>query len=294
MNERWECPKCGFRNDYEAGRCVSCDTPRPDPDESPDILERPDSVSTDGYSFTSTLRDLDYLSQPAKPPSFSSVTEDEPRPSKPLLEYDTSPTFEPRLPQGARQPRIRRRKEVKRVAPPVPTTKGSPLRKALIIMVASVALISVAASIITHFEDDRSDTTTPSVNEVYVSYPQDDDYLNDFDLVNNDRNELIDTTNSRWNSWLELESEDLPGDQYLVAQELIAFRDRVLGMDPPVSAELAELHQTWVSELLLLVDAEQTLATEPTQAALDVELQAWDDEYEAYSALYDYIEALEQ
>lgn len=112
-------------------------------------------------------------------------------------------------------------------------------------------------------------------------------YLDAFWDINAERNDVIDLSNSLYDEWLQTPAE-LPGAEFLVNAELADLRRNAELMVLPESDELLKLHQDWITGLGRLAEAEELLAQEPTQENLDADFEAWQDEDDVYTDLYDY------
>ncbi len=113
-------------------------------------------------------------------------------------------------------------------------------------------------------------------------------YVDSLEAVNNMRNQAINLSNSRYDVWMRTSPDLIPSSNYLVNKELVSLLASAKSMDTPGTDALRELHEAWLSSLEELVTAEQLLADAPTQENYDNDMRAWFAEHASFTPLLDY------
>ncbi|MCX8032666.1 MAG: DnaJ domain-containing protein [Thermoleophilia bacterium] len=133
----------------------------------------------------------------------------------------------------------------------------------------------------------RVSSTTTATTEMAVSY----EYLLALASLNDMRNNLIDTANSKWEEWSRQGGNKPPGAKYLVTSELSELLRAAEDVPVPESGSLRILHTAWVGCLRNLLEAESKLALTFTEENVLADERAWRAEEVAYMALYDYVKS---
>lgn len=256
------CPKCGFTNEYYAAYCVSCSEVRPaGPTESPTPEQH---TSRPDYQW-------DYVPPSATAEMRRLAEESAPKPV-PLAPAPLAP------------------------APlaPVPTPSSSGRRpltlpKTFGKLVGVVIWVIIVAIVIPAIRCATDSASIEPTTEWELTFPETDTYgqfvtLTDVDAA---RQALLVAFQAKSQAWLAQGQGDIPGQEYLLADELLAFQVQVATVSTPESEEQRALYWAWTTSLSRLLLAEQALAREASQANLDARTQAWADEAAAYEALYD-------
>lgn len=274
MDEPWVCPNCGFTNEYYAPYCISCSTVRPSVQDTAPVSGAPVDVPV----LSASPQSPDWKPSGSTVPSPKLTPHELPKKDftpKPIILDRPSSTSTPVKP--AESPR---RKLT------LPTSMGPKAPRRVIGLVAMLVIGAIAAA--NGLFHTAGDITTSDTILTQAADPADNAYYIDLASVNLARNDLIDMTNSRWDAWKALGSSGLPTPDYLMVDELVAFKTQVAAVSSPGSDTALLLHETWVTSLDAVLAAETALAAEPTQAALDADYAAWDSEGSAYDALYNY------
>jgi hypothetical protein len=257
VDEPWVCPKCGFTNEYYAAYCVSCSEVRPaEPTESPTPEQhttRPDyQWDYEPPSATAEMRRL--------------AEESAPKPV-PLAPVPLAPV-------------------------PTPSSSGRrplALPKGFGKLVGVVIWVIIVAIVIPAIRCTADSVSTEPTTPWEWTLPETDTYdqlvtLTDVDTA---RLTLLIAFQAKSQAWLAQGEGDIPTQEYLLADELLAFQGQVANVSTPESEEQRALYWAWTTSLSQLLLAEQALARDANQANLDARTQAWADEATAYQPLYD-------
>jgi hypothetical protein len=109
--------------------------------------------------------------------------------------------------------------------------------------------------------------------------------------VNDARNAMISTQNSKEAAWEKGGANQPPTADDLVVKELAALRTAAEALPAPASSELAGLQQVWYTRLAALVSAERNLAAAYNTMTLEADQRAWSEEATAFKSLLSYVNA---
>jgi hypothetical protein len=114
-------------------------------------------------------------------------------------------------------------------------------------------------------------------------------YVTGLESVNQARNSVINTANSKATAWQQRNTNQPPTADDLVATELADLKLSADALPEPDSTDLVSLQQTWETRLGALVSAERNLAANYSQQTAQADESAWNDEESAYKALTAYV-----